>query len=77
MTSSSGLNLQIATHLVFLDPCGSSPSQGAAIEQQAIGRIIRMGQTTHVKIIRFVTKGTVEQYFYDEVKDQRQSRQSR
>ena len=77
MTSSSGLNLQAASTLIFLDPCGSSPSQGAAIEQQAIGRIIRMGQTKHVKIIRLVTRDTNEYFYYDKVKDQRQSRQSR
>lgn len=76
-TSSSGLNLQTASNLIFLDPCGSSPSEGAAIEQQCIGRIIRLGQTKNVKIVRLVTRGTVEQFYYDNVKEYRQSKQKR
>ena len=37
MTSSSGINLQVASSLIFLDPVGNSRSQGSSLEQQAIG----------------------------------------
>ena len=32
--SASGANLQIANHLVLLDPPGHNPAHGAALEQQ-------------------------------------------
>jgi SNF2 family DNA or RNA helicase len=40
----SGANLQCATHVVLLDPAGTSAKHGADLEQQAIWRAIRIGQ---------------------------------
>jgi len=56
----SGANLQVATHVVLLDPAGSSAEHGAALEQQAIGRAVRMGQNNPVTVTRFCVKASVE-----------------
>ena len=37
------------------------PCFNFAIEEQAIGRVYRMGQKREVSIVRFVTKGTIEE----------------
>jgi SWI/SNF-related matrix-associated actin-dependent regulator of chromatin subfamily A3 len=31
------------------------------VENQAIGRVQRLGQTRHVKVVRYIVKGTVEE----------------
>lgn len=52
---------QIANHVVLLDPPGMNPAQGAALEQQAIARSVRIGQTRTVTVTRFVMAGTLEE----------------
>ena len=52
MTSSSGINLQVASSLIFLDPVGNSRSQGSSLEQQAIGNITHSTTTITINIIR-------------------------
>ena len=42
--------------MVLLDPCLDT-----AVEDQAIARVHRIGQTRNVRIVRFVTKFSVEQ----------------
>jgi hypothetical protein len=59
-SKASGANLQVATHVILLDPAGLSAAHGAALEQQAIGRAVRMGQTRQVTVTRFVVDGTLE-----------------
>ena len=54
---SEGLNLQGADTVILLDPTWT-PS----IEDQAISRAHRLGQKRPVRIIRLVTKGSVEEY---------------
>src|ERR1019366_7963869 len=53
---STGLNLQHASTLVNLD----LPWNPAILEQR-IARIHRMGQTRPVRVINFVSKGTIEE----------------
>jgi len=67
LTSSSGINLQMASQVIFLDCPGHSVSEGSTLEQQAIGRVVRMGQQNAVKILRFVGRGTVEMQMFLEV----------
>mmetsp|Transcript_9849 Transcript_9849/g.24246 ORF Transcript_9849/g.24246 Transcript_9849/m.24246 type:complete len:1443 (-) Transcript_9849:103-4431(-) len=50
-----GLNLQEATHVFLLDPWWNP-----AVEQQAIQRAHRIGQTKEVQAIRFITEDTIE-----------------
>lgn len=70
LTSASGINLQVASHVIFLDPVGFSAVQGSTLEQQAIGRVLRMGQrNSEVAVVRFVAKGTLEARLFDEIHD--------
>uniref|UniRef100_A0AAV1TEJ5 Helicase C-terminal domain-containing protein n=1 Tax=Peronospora matthiolae TaxID=2874970 RepID=A0AAV1TEJ5_9STRA len=68
ITSASGINLQVASHVIFLDPVGFSPMQASTLEQQAIGRVLRMGQTNAlVTVIRLVSEDTMEAALYDDI----------
>lgn len=50
-----GINLTAASHVFLLEP-----ALNPALEEQAIGRAWRMGQTRSVVVKRFFVKGTVE-----------------
>ena len=50
-----GLNITCANIVILLDPWWN-----AAVEQQAIGRSYRIGQTKNVRVIRFIANETVE-----------------
>lgn len=60
--SASGTNLTAANHVFLVHPMAAgTPQRAAAFEQQAIGRVRRLGQRRTVTIWRFVTRGTVEE----------------
>lgn len=63
-TASSGLNITAASHVVFVHPMNAQNLELAtSFEQQAIGRIRRIGQEASiVHVWRFVTRGTVEEH---------------
>jgi SNF2 family DNA or RNA helicase len=63
--SASGANLTSANHAIFLSPL-LAPSNEiyTACETQAIGRLVRYGQTKHVKVWRFLTSNTIDQEIY-------------
>ena len=63
----SGANLQQASNVIVLDPAGSSPEHGATLEQQAIGRAVRMGQEKAVRVVRFSVRDTVEEELYNAI----------
>lgn len=63
----SGANLQCATNVVLLDPAGSSAEHGATLEQQAIGRAVRMGQENEVKVVRFLVKDSIEEDLFAQI----------
>jgi SNF2 family DNA or RNA helicase len=50
-----GINLTAANRVFLLEPCFNP-----ALEQQAIGRVWRLGQTRPVKIYRMIIKNSVE-----------------
>ncbi|KAM3135575.1 hypothetical protein pb186bvf_012246 [Paramecium bursaria] len=54
--SSTGLNLTMANHVFIVDPWWNP-----AIEEQAIGRAHRIGQTQQVFVKRFLCKETIEE----------------
>ncbi|CEG43363.1 snf2 domain containing protein [Plasmopara halstedii] len=68
LTSASGINLQVASHVIFLDPVGFSPTQASTLEEQAIGRVLRMGQiNSSVTVVRFIAEDTMEATLYDDI----------
>jgi SNF2 family DNA or RNA helicase len=62
--SASGTNLTEATHIIMMDPVDGTKEEIKAIEGQAIGRAARMGQKKQVKVIRLITKNTIEEEIY-------------
>lgn len=54
-TASVGITLTAGTHIIFVEPC-----QESHIKKQAIGRILRIGQTHPVIITTLVTKNSFE-----------------
>jgi len=64
--SSSGLNLTEASHIILMDTLDcDKPEVAKMIEEQAIGRSVRLGQKRSVCVKRFVMLDTLEQEFYD------------
>jgi SNF2 family DNA or RNA helicase len=63
-TSCSGNNLTEASHVVLLDTMNASREQALAIEEQAIGRTKRLGQTKRVKVTRLIMENTIEYDYY-------------
>ena len=66
-SKASGANLQCATRVVLLDPAGKSAEHGATLEQQAIGRAVRMGQENAVKVVRFCVADTIEEDLFEAI----------
>ncbi|EAU90488.2 DNA repair protein rad8 [Coprinopsis cinerea okayama7 len=65
--SASGANLTDANHVIFLSPL-LTPSNEVyeANETQAVGRVVRFGQTKHVHIWKFITKNTIDEEIYNQ-----------
>jgi SNF2 family DNA or RNA helicase len=61
----TGLNLTVANIVIFSDIIYGNPQYIKDIENQAISRIFRIGQTKKIKIIKFVTKDTIEEELYN------------
>jgi SWI/SNF-related matrix-associated actin-dependent regulator of chromatin subfamily A3 len=55
-TGALGLNLTVATRVHILEP-----QWNPAVEKQAIGRVVRLGQEKNATIIRYSVEGSVEQ----------------
>lgn len=68
--SASGANLTSANHAVFLSPLlAETKEKYKACEIQAVGRLVRFGQTKHVYVWRFLTKNTIDEEIYEQRKD--------
>lgn len=64
--AASGADLHMGTHVFLLDPFGGSASEAYAAEKQAIGRTLRQASgKSKCKVMRFVTKGTIEEERYE------------
>lgn len=68
--SASGANLTSANHAIFLSPL-LAPSKEIykACETQAVGRLVRYGQTKHVYVWRFITLNTIDEEIYEQRRD--------
>ena len=62
--SASGTNLTKASVIIFLDPVYGSIKYKNVVENQAIGRSHRLGQTKPIKIYRFLIEDSVEEEIY-------------
>ena len=62
--SASGLNLQEANHIVLLDTMNTDRDNAKIIEEQAIGRAVRIGQKNPVNVIRLIMESTIEHDFF-------------
>jgi SNF2 family DNA or RNA helicase len=56
----SGLSMIEATHIVLLDTINAEPKRAQLIEEQAIGRSVRLGQTHTVDVRRIIMRNTIE-----------------
>jgi SNF2 family DNA or RNA helicase len=60
----TGLDLVNSNHLIFLHALVGEPYIVKAMEEQAIARIQRQGQTKTVNVYWLITRGTVEEQIY-------------
>ena len=65
--SASGTNLTEATHILFVEPINSSFEEVRSVESQAIGRACRLGQKNKIKVLRILTKDTIEEEIYQKI----------
>jgi SNF2 family DNA or RNA helicase len=63
--ANSGANLVICNHLIMIDVLYDNIEKVKAMESQIIGRVVRLGQQKSTKILRFITKGTVEEEHFN------------
>jgi len=62
--NASGVNLTEASHVVLLDSLNTTSEEARLLEEQAIGRAVRLGQTRQVQVRRFIIRNTIEHDFY-------------
>lgn len=62
--SNSGSNLTEASHIILVDVLNMTAAQTKDVECQAIGRAVRLGQQKPVKVVRLITKNTIEEEYY-------------
>lgn len=62
--ASAGTNLTEASHLVLVDTVNNSPLKARSLEEQAVGRTARLGQTKTVQVSRFIMSNTIEEENY-------------
>jgi SNF2 family DNA or RNA helicase len=60
-SANSGANLTEANYVLMCDVLFDNIEKVKAIESQAIARALRIGQCKPVHVVRFITKGTVEE----------------
>ena len=62
--SAAGLHLACARHVVLLHPFVGDVGAAAALEEQAIGRALRLGQTRDVTVHHLMAPGTAEESYW-------------
>lgn len=67
-TCTSGNNLTEASRIYLLDTIQKNKYETVSMENQAIGRAVRLGQDKEVIIKRFIMKNTVEEQYFNENK---------
>ena len=67
-TCTSGNNLTEASRIYLLDTIQKNKYETISMENQAIGRAVRLGQDREVVIKRFIMKNTIEEHYFNENK---------
>jgi SNF2 family DNA or RNA helicase len=62
--SPSGLHLTEASTIILLDTLNTTKEEAQIIEEQAIGRAVRIGQKETVNVKRFIMRNTIEHDYY-------------
>ena len=65
LNSASGTQLEVASHVILLDPVVGTREEARAIDSQAIARSHRIGQNSTVEAVRFIAMSTIEQKDYE------------
>lgn len=65
-TCSSGINLIEASHVIFIDTLNNNILNVKAIQEQAIARAVRLGQTKNVVVYNYIMQDTIEHDYYNE-----------
>lgn len=63
--SASGLNLTVATEIIFIEEIFGNDQYRKSIESQSIGRSNRINQTKPINVVKFIIKDTVEEELHD------------
>ena len=58
--AASGINLTKANNIVFVEPVYGSNEYRTNIENQAIGRCVRIGNKQNINIVKFIINDTIE-----------------
>ena len=64
--AASGTNLTEATHIIFMEPIKGNAQQVKSMEDQAIGRAVRLGQDNQVHVYKLIMKNTIEEDIYND-----------
>ena len=70
--AASGINLTKANNIIFIEPVYGSAEYRKNIENQAIGRCVRIGNSQSINVIRFIIKDTIESDIYYNTADESQ-----
>jgi len=73
----AGANLQVANHVIFVDPPGISIPDAIMLEEQAIGRCVRAGQTREVTVTRFIFRDSIEEHLMALIENRKKSRKGK
>jgi DNA repair protein RAD5 len=63
--AASGTNLTDATHIIFMESHIGTYGNVKAMEDQAIGRAVRLGQENQVNVYRLIMKNTIEEDIFN------------
>lgn len=67
--AASGINLTVANHIILIEPVYGSMEYRKSIEDQAIGRCARIGNTQNINVTRFIVHDTIEWDIYNNTFD--------
>lgn len=63
--AASGINLTVANEIVLIEPVYGNNEYRKNIENQAIGRCARIGNTQTINVNRFIINDTIESDIYN------------